>query len=345
VALAALVAAPAVGSTFYGASSVHAFGDSLTDAGRVYKLTFKRFPESPPYWKGRFSDGRVWAEHVETEVRDAGVSWSNRAYGGAKARTDGDIIPDLRRQTRDWRDLPSARRGPAPTALVAIGANDVLDRAGKKDVTTVARKAANAVATETRWLLGQGVERAWLFGLPDLGAIPKFAGREGRAASARAGADAFDARLRQHASDLAAEGHDVRFFDLRAAVDSVFAAPEIYGITDTTTPCLVNGKRCKSAVAARKAYFDNIHPTASLHGAIAKIVLADFSATYGTGATLLAGVAPLRTAAPASIPLPAPAALLACALLLLGLAARRRPVLVAPATDHLAHGGPMQNAA
>jgi outer membrane lipase/esterase len=323
-ALVALAAMPAASATFHGASSVHVFGDSLSDRGRLHDLTFGRVPKSPPYWKGRFSDGPVWAEHVETAVRDAGAAWSNRAYGGAKARSDRDGIPDLERQTRDWRDLPSDRRGPAPTALVAIGANDVLDRVGRRDVTTVARKAANAVARETRWLLDRGVERAWLFGLADLGSIPKFDGREGRAASARAGADAFDARLRQHASDLAAQGHDVRFFDLRAAVDEVFAAPEIYGITDTTTPCLVNGKRCKPAAAARKAYFDEIHPTASLHGAIAKIVLADFSATYGTGADRVGSVAALRSAVPASIPLPAPAALLAAALAALGLVARRR---------------------
>lgn len=323
-ALAALAAVPAAGATFHGASSVHVFGDSLSDRGRVHRLTFGQVPRSPPYWKGRFSDGPVWAEHVETAVRDAGAAWSNRAYGGAKARTDRDGIPDLERQTRAWRDLPSARRGPASTALVAIGANDVLDRVGRRDVTRVARKAANAVARETRWLFEQGVERAWLFGLADLGAIPKFDGRAGPVTSARAGADAFDARLRRHVSDLAATGHDVRFFDLRAAVEAVFAAPGTYGITDTTTPCLVNGRRCKPAAAARKAYFDEIHPTASLHGAIAKIVLADFSATYGTGATAVATAAALRSAVPASIPLPAPAALLAGALAALGLVARRR---------------------
>jgi outer membrane lipase/esterase len=323
-ALAAFLAVPAIGSTFYGASSVHVLGDSLSDKGRLYDLTFRRVPKSPPYWKGRFSDGPVWAEHIETAVRDAGAAWSNQAYGGARARTDRDGIPDLESQARNWRDLPSARRGPAPTALIAIGANDVLDRVGKSDVTKIGRKAANAVARETRWLFDRGVERAWLFGLADLGAIPKFDGRDSRAASARAGADAFDARLREHAFDLAADGYDVHYFNLRGAVDEVLGNPQTYGITDTKTPCLVNGKRCKPAAAAKKAYFDEIHPTASLHGAIAKIVLADFSAKYGTGSTLLAASAPLRSAVPASIPLPAPAVLLMAALAALGLVARRR---------------------
>ena len=41
------------------------FGDSLSDNGNIYRLDFGFIPKSPPYFKGRFSNGEVWADHVE----------------------------------------------------------------------------------------------------------------------------------------------------------------------------------------------------------------------------------------------------------------------------------------
>lgn len=39
------------------------FGDSVSDNGNVYKLTDKQWPPAK-YYKGRFSNGPVWAERV-----------------------------------------------------------------------------------------------------------------------------------------------------------------------------------------------------------------------------------------------------------------------------------------
>src|SRR5438552_1130863 len=41
---------------------IYVFGDSLSDAGNVYTLTFHTYP-APPYWSGRFSSGPVWVEN------------------------------------------------------------------------------------------------------------------------------------------------------------------------------------------------------------------------------------------------------------------------------------------
>lgn len=62
------------------------FGDSLTDNGNLHKLLLKIVPKSPPYFKGRFSNGEVWAEHVGKFFYDNYyIDYKDYAYGGATA--------------------------------------------------------------------------------------------------------------------------------------------------------------------------------------------------------------------------------------------------------------------
>ena len=41
-------------------------GDSLSDNGNLYQTLLKVLPKSPPYYRGRFSNGFTWAEQVGT---------------------------------------------------------------------------------------------------------------------------------------------------------------------------------------------------------------------------------------------------------------------------------------
>ncbi|CAF4845288.1 unnamed protein product, partial [Rotaria sp. Silwood1] len=60
------------------------FGDSTTDTGNVYNLTGFKWPVVPPYYNGRFSNGKLWIEKL-------GISnLINNAYGGAT--TDNNLV-------------------------------------------------------------------------------------------------------------------------------------------------------------------------------------------------------------------------------------------------------------
>jgi phospholipase/lecithinase/hemolysin len=56
-----------------------AFADSLTDNGNDYK--YSKFPSSPPYWRGRFSNGPTWLDEVTKQMPNTTVI--NRGFGGA----------------------------------------------------------------------------------------------------------------------------------------------------------------------------------------------------------------------------------------------------------------------
>lgn len=66
------------------------FGDSLSDIGNLYRATNKTFPESPPYYKGRFSNGPVWVEYlakamdVDEVPTPSYLGGTNYAWGGAE---------------------------------------------------------------------------------------------------------------------------------------------------------------------------------------------------------------------------------------------------------------------
>lgn len=61
-------------------------GDSLSDNGNLYKLFLKTLPKSPPYYRGRFSNGPTWAENLGEYFYDKNyIDYKIIAYGGATA--------------------------------------------------------------------------------------------------------------------------------------------------------------------------------------------------------------------------------------------------------------------
>ena len=106
-------------------SKVYVFGDSNVDNGNVYIATsadpndqYPTTPPSPPYDRGRFSNGPVWvevmAERLGLPNPEASLAGgTNYAGGGA---TTGPGLSPRRRADRD----PSGQQRPrrrAPAAL------------------------------------------------------------------------------------------------------------------------------------------------------------------------------------------------------------------------------------
>ena len=63
------------------------FGDSYSDTGNVYDLTDKTWPIVPPYYQGRFCNGPIWVDKLNT------IKTINYAYGSAT--TDNGFVPGI----------------------------------------------------------------------------------------------------------------------------------------------------------------------------------------------------------------------------------------------------------
>ena len=327
-AIAALLALgicnPAGAASYYGYSSVHVLGDSFSDSGNLFRSTLGVVPQSPPYWKGRFSNGPVWADRVVNAFRRAGAETGNHAWGGAKARTDFDGIPDLALQSLQYRRLDSDRRGDRPLLTLLAGGNDILKGVGRPDIGSVGRRAADAVADTAETLAGSGVSDFLFFYLPDLGRIPRNLQRGPEAAAeATAGTRAFNRQLLRRIKELRGEGLTVRRVNTWRLFNDLLSDPDAYGVSDTTTPCLgPDGSVCTRDEARERVFFDSIHPNAVVHKRLAEIALAYIG--LGPAPATVPAPATMARASIAPVPLPAPALLLLAGLAGLGLAARRR---------------------
>lgn len=332
LAAAGLVSAPASAASL-SYSAFYAFGDSLTDNGNAYRLSLGFVPRSPPYHRGRFSDGRNWYDRVAKPFRAEELETRNFAFGGAHAATNLDGIPDLNLQRRAFRDRVGR---PAPGALAAVwgGGNDLLAGIGNDRLKRTAYNAADAVIATAASLGRNGVDAALIFNLPSFADLPRYANssREKRK-DARRGVRMFNERLGLGVEALRADGLEVIEVDVFALYKDVVANPGDYGIDNLTRPCLKgNRNRCSEEEAKRSAFFDTIHPSARLHRILGAHVL-DLLAPPPVFAGLLDDAAPFRAAAPAgpvraaavaAAPLPAPALLLLAALAGLGLVGRAR---------------------
>lgn len=331
--LAGALGGPAGAATIDDYTSFHVLGDSLSDVGNVYRTTRGLEPKSPPYYKGRFSNGPVWADRVATAFRKEGLPTSNNAWGGAKARTDRDGIPDLSLQALRYEALADSRKGDRPLVALFAGGNDILRAApNASGVDAVGRKAANAVGNTAKALRADGVRDFLFFTLPDVGKIPKYADDRKAGNRAANGVRAFNKTLRSQVSALRRTGANVSVVDVNALFDDLLENPRKYGILNTKTPCLGSGGSvCTKEQGIRRAFFDSIHPNRVVHRRIGEEVLEviDDSPDLPFGLASPVGTARLAASgggtAVAPVPLPPSLLLLGAGVAALGgLRLRRR---------------------
>lgn len=289
-------------------------GDSLSDTGNLFAATGGETPASPPYFRGRFSDGPVFADRL-AEGFDAPV---NLAFGGAQAVPDGDGIPDLPEQLGLLAGLPAGAFGERGLATLLFGANDIFGAldAGLAAVPA-AEAAADAVLGGARTVLGLGLSEVAVLTLPDLAPTPLYAlFQPERRDKAVLAADAFNARLDAGLAALDAEGLAVTRVDTRSFFAEVLGNPAAFGIDEPLLPCLFPSAEAAAAFgqpplcdlaseAPGRAFFDAVHPSATVHAAFADYVE--------------------EALAPAPIPLPAGGLLGLGGLLALAALGRRRP--------------------
>lgn len=283
------------------------FGDSLSDPGNVFNATkalgdpTKVLPASPPYFDGRFSNGRVWAEYFGDEL---GLSPApvtalgnqppndgiNFAFGGSTTGENNAIAPDVPTGILTQVDLfteplETFNQKADPNALYAVwgGGNDYLFGNNVDPAVPIAN-LTNAVKS----LADVGAKNIMVFNLPDLGQLPSTrinptvsAGLSTLSALHNSGLNATLAGFQQ-------PGLNIIPVDVDSLVREIQANPGKYGFKDATNSCLVGDF---SAIAAGTAtlcnnpddfaFFDGVHPSTRVHNLIAQAALSkvNYSAT------------------------------------------------------------------
>ena len=304
-------AAPATEAAQF--SAVYVFGDSLSDAGyyRPFLLSLG-IPAATVNQLGRFTTNPdpVWSELV-TQFYGYAPSASNAsngnifAQGGARVADPSASTPPGGAQRPVSTQISEylARGGGAadPNALygIWIGANDIFQNLGalQAGAITAAQLQANVLGAATAEiqqiarLRAAGARYIMVFGLPDIGATPAFAGSSS-AASVTALSAGYNTTL---FTGLASAGIRVIPVDTFALNNEIRANPAAFGFTNatgmacgpfppfSTTP---NSQFCLPAnLVAPNAnntyvFADSVHPT----GAVQRIT-AQFAESLIEGPT------------------------------------------------------------
>lgn len=223
-------------------SKLVVFGDGLSDQGRFFALTDGRYPPSPPFLRGRWTNGPTWVERL---ARLAGLPLSaddNLAQGGAttgaynlnealRAALELDASAPIRGVLTQV-DHCVARGALDPAALYVIwaGGHDLgayLD-VGQPDLK--GHPPEENVRRAVRTLAQAGARHFFVGNMPDLAGTPGYVGTP-KAERARELVDAYNHGLRRVARALRDdEGLDVIEFDGAAAFADIAARAAEHGI-------------------------------------------------------------------------------------------------------------------
>ncbi|WP_309627943.1 SGNH/GDSL hydrolase family protein [Brevundimonas sp.] len=283
-ALAALtLAASAALATAASAQSygrLVVFGDSLSDNGNLFLASGGTQPPSPPYFQGRFSNGRVFTELLgfnAVNFNGAVTGSINFAYGGS--RTDNNVAfpPGMRQQLTTYLGR-GGTFGANDLVSVLGGANNIfqaLPAAGASASPAAAiTPTLNAAVADMNFLVNdiasRGAGTILVTNLPRLGITPQFRTSPASPLADYAGST-FNSGLQTAlmATAAARPGSNIILFDLAKVSDTLAANPGRFGLTNVTEACFNGVTVC--ANPDTYLYFDGVHPTAAGHRLVATL--------------------------------------------------------------------------
>jgi thermolabile hemolysin len=239
---------------------MNVFGDSLSDTGNVYALTFGFEPPSP-YWQGRYSNGPVWIEHLSSslaigDVRPSLGGGRNFAFGGAE--TGGGFSYDVMPNISTQRETYQATNTPWPDELFVIwgGGNDIIR--GRDPQTSV-----NSLGADITALAGAGAKHFLVPNLIHIGYAPAYYGT-GQQEVMNARSAEFNNLLAAKLQELQGTlGVTIYSLDLESLYFQIRANPSAFGFTNIYEPAFDG----TNVVGNPDEYlwWDTVHPTRAAH--------------------------------------------------------------------------------
>ncbi|MEH2446706.1 MAG: SGNH/GDSL hydrolase family protein [Nostoc sp.] len=268
---------------------LYIFGDSLSDTGNIYNLTGKGYPQSPPYFEGRFSNGPNWVDYLGDQLGLKPTLFTtipstpptqgiNFAIGGASSGLGNAVLPDsnlpgVLGQVRDFAETLKANNQTAnPDALYTLwgGANDLLFANSPNS----SKNPINNISLALNTLVGVGAKNILVFNLPDLGQLPAAKTNGRNPTSLSKSSSEFDLGL---ANTVSALNQNPNLNIVSVDVYSLFNQASALGFTNVTESCLSRPDICDPK-NNKFLIWDGVHPTTAAHKVIADTALAAIEA-------------------------------------------------------------------
>ena len=257
-------------------SEMYVFGDSLSDAGMVFRATGGIYPPQPAYYQGRYSNGRVWVEYLSDRLHLTAKQTNNFAYGGS---TTGHLanayVPSLLAQVQSFTQTHQ-QTNPNSLYVLWAGANDYLQ--GVTNANIPVQNVTGAIASLSK----VGAKKILVGNLPDLGQLP--ATRTGaNSPSLSTLTQEHNQGLRRSLKLLSQQNSDLQIvtFNANALYRDAITNPATFGFSNVSSSCLSGSNACENP--NQFLFWDGIHPTTAAHRMIADTA---FSAIQEAGLTI-----------------------------------------------------------
>lgn len=216
------------------------FGDSLSDHGNLYRYMWYKFPASPPYFKGRFTNGLLWIEQLYESYYPHGCldGFQNYAVGGAGAVLSykQNLPLTLTMELNDYLYWNTYGKKETSLYFIWIGANNYLN--GPTNVESLTDSVVEAIGGVIERIISHGGNKFFIANLPDLGRVPQ---------ARDMGIEALLTRLIQtHNRKLAAKIDSLKlkypnviwvYFDVYTLLNEAIDSPSAFGLSDVIEPC------------------------------------------------------------------------------------------------------------
>lgn len=230
------------------------FGDSLSDTGNLYSMTFHFVPKASGYYNGRFSNGLAWVEYLAKALKLDNTSRDdllNYAYGGAWAEPSEYSkmwmpIPDLTTQVQSYlyveRPGMDIRRH---LFVIWVGGNDYLGvgespDVGRDDPEFATMNTIKYIESNSIALIKAGAKNLLFINMPDLSKTPFAAAMK----PSYIKNEAVLAKLHnQKMADMVRRlrgvypSLNIMLFDVFDYVEDATNHPEAYGLTNVKDAC------------------------------------------------------------------------------------------------------------
>lgn len=150
------------------------FGDSMSDNGNLYRYTLHLLPNSPPYYRGHFSNGQLWVEYLYDSYFPSTYKkgFQDYAVGGAGAvlSRKGILPVTLAMEVNDYLYWHTYGHIESSLFTIWVGANNYLK--APDNVEELTSEVVKAISMAIERLIAKGGNKFLLANLPDLTRMP-----------------------------------------------------------------------------------------------------------------------------------------------------------------------------
>lgn len=262
-------------------TKVFIFGDDLSDIGSLFGATESRFPPSPPYFNGRFSNGPIAVEILANQLGLTLNLETNFAIGGATTGrnnlndTGTQRIGGLLDQVDRFTNRTGSREANSKALYVVwAGANDLISRPSDSDVAV--DLAVGNIKTAVNNLVQQGARNIVVVQNPNVGRTP-LSLEAGLLDSLTSSTRSFNRKLRTTLTPLEKQLNiNVVLTDLFTLSEEIVQNPSRFRFSDVTRPYLRDFVPGDAAADPNQFLFwDRVNPTTKGHATFANTIQQD----------------------------------------------------------------------